>query len=74
MSNNSEINELAEIIKGLEKMVGQFEGMTGEFRKKEFKEGFDKIDNHLDKIDANSKEVLERLTKINSNLEGNRKS
>ncbi|MDM5455229.1 hypothetical protein [Peribacillus simplex] len=56
MSKNNEINELAEIIKGLEKMAGQFEGMTGEFRK-EFKEGFDKINNHLDKIDANSKEV-----------------
>ncbi|TVX77813.1 hypothetical protein FQP34_22025 [Peribacillus simplex] len=69
MSENNEINELAEIIKGLEKMSGDLEGLN-----RKFKEGFDKVNNRLGKIDANSKEVLERLTKINANLERKSKS
>jgi soluble cytochrome b562 len=66
----NEINELTEIIKGFEKMAGDLEGF-----KKDFKEGFDKVNSRLDAIDEklgkSNGQVLEQLKRINANLERN---
>ncbi|SIR38245.1 hypothetical protein SAMN05878482_103488 [Peribacillus simplex] len=70
MSKNNESDELAEIIKGLEKMAGDLEGF-----KKDFKEGFDKVNSRLDAIDEklgkSNGQILEQLKRINANLERN---
>jgi CHAD domain-containing protein len=67
MSENNEIDELAEIIKKMRVDLESF--------KKDFKEELKKVTSRLDEIDENlgkiDREVLESFLKINANLERN---